>query len=226
MSGSQSVRTPDQATTLAETRKPIREQCPAPPKTTPALVIESGCSSELRRQACLLQRRKYRERGLGLERATAPHADEIILLAKYSGRPCGTLTMSAQFQPLQAEEAYADEINNLTEQGRTLIELKRLAIDAPQDAGLVMAALFDHAWHLLHAGPMASAALIEVHPRHASFYRRRFGFAPLAGPRLCPRAAAPGVLLMLSLPAVCVLPRACALPPVSRAAKARHFEMN
>jgi hypothetical protein len=37
---------------------------------------------------------------------------------------------------------------------------------------------------------------IEVNPRHASFYRRAFGFVIAAGERFCERAMAPSVLLL------------------------------
>ena len=216
MLGSSSARNQGEENTLTEATKPIRVQCPLPLKRTAALVIEAGCSVEMRLLASRLQRRKYRESGLRLAPAIGPSGEEIILLAKYNGRACGTLTLSGGLSPLQAQEAYAEEIKSLREQGHSLIEITRLAIDVADDAGLVMAALFDHAWHLLHVGPIASAALIEVHPRHASFYQRRFGFASIAGPRQCQRVAAPGVLHMLSLPALCELPRPPAAPLVSQ----------
>jgi hypothetical protein len=42
-------------------------------------------------------------------------------------------------------------------------------------------------------------AFIEVNPRHATYYKRLYGFETAGSPRTCPRVNAPAVLLRLRL---------------------------
>ena len=66
-------------------------------------------------------------------------------------------------------------------------------------AKAVLAHLFSAAYlvgRILHD---ATDVLIEVNPRHASFYRRIFGFVLLRGEWICARVNAPAVLLHLHI---------------------------
>ena len=80
-----------------------------------------------------------------------------------------------------------------------MVELRRLSVCSNVGAKAVLAHLFSAAYlvgRILHE---ATDVLIEVNPRHASFYRRIFGFVLLRGEWICARVNAPAVLLHLDI---------------------------
>lgn len=96
---------------------------------------------------------------------------------------------------LPLDSVYSDELNRLRDQGRVLIECgqfahRRQLADAGQrnEARLLLkveSSLRELMRHAFHYGEVhgANDFLIGVHPRHARFYCRAFGFAPMGEQR-------------------------------------------
>jgi hypothetical protein len=147
----------------------------------------------------LLVDRRYAWRGykLGAPRPAAG-SDEITLQACYATRVFGTLTLRVgPDHGLAADALFREELDAYRATGRRIGELTRLAIDPDLGSKEVLGALFHMAY--VYFGPASSVddVFIEVHPRHAGFYRRMLGFRPAAGGvcRHSPRVEAPAVLL-------------------------------
>jgi hypothetical protein len=147
----------------------------------------------------LLVDRRYAWRGykLGAPRP-AVGSDEITLQACDGIRVFGTLTLRVgPDHGLAADALFREELDAYRASGRRIGELTRLAIDPDLGSKEVLGALFHMAY--VYFGPTSSVddVFIEVHPRHAGFYRRMLGFRPAAGGvcRHSPRVEAPAVLL-------------------------------
>jgi hypothetical protein len=143
-------------------------------------------------QAFALLAASYRARGYeapGDEpyRFTAHHAlpGTVTLVAKHGARVVATLTLvpDNDVLGLPMESIYGDEIAGLRREDRKIAEVTSLA-----DAGLsvrefvlVFRALIklQMQYHARHGG---DTWVITVNPRHAGFYRKVLGYAPL-GPR-------------------------------------------
>lgn len=150
----------------------------------------------------LLIERMYGWRGLNLVESAMPtgRPDRITLVASESGEVCGTMTLGLDDeQGLLADTLYPDELAALRSRGARLCELSRLAMDTRHNSREVLGALihlvYIHA-RLIHR---STDAVIEVHPRHAAFYRRMLGFRIIGAERICPRVDAPAVLMHLEL---------------------------
>lgn len=99
-----------------------------------------------------------------------------------------TLTLIGEnAEGLPLDSIYADELHALRSEGRGLVEVGLLA-DRRRSTQRGAKALFDMmrwaAYFTLHTG--ASDIVIGVHPRHAPFYTRCFGFDRFALPSLYP----------------------------------------
>ena len=83
--------------------------------------------------------------------------------------------------------------------GRPLPQILKFALP------LVLGTLFHLAY--IHGRLIRGATdlVIEVHPRHASFYRRMLGFRIIGAERICPRVDAPAVLMTRVEPLIVVL---------------------
>ena len=150
----------------------------------------------------LLIERMYGWRGLNLVESAMPtgRPDRITLVASENGEVCGTMTLGLDDeQGLLADTLYPDELAALRSRGARLCELSRLAMDTRHNSREVLGALihlvYIHA-RLIHR---STDAVIEVHPRHAAFYRRMLGFRIIGAERICPRVDAPAVLMHLEL---------------------------
>lgn len=170
--------------------------CPLP-RSADEVWVSEGRGADFAALAAPLVARKYRERGFSAAPWEAHAGEEIILLAHQRGAIRGTLSLRLDHGELAAEDAYPHEVFRLRDQGWQLAEIIRFAVHAPDAGSVVSCALADAAWSLVRRHPAISCALIEVHPRHASFYQRRFGFDAIGPERHCPRAGAPSVLMAL-----------------------------
>jgi hypothetical protein len=126
----------------------------------------------------------------------------VTLLAEAGGRLLGTLTVGPDGRHgLLAAGTYAEEIDRLRDEGRRLGELTRLAIEKGADWKGALDALVQATWLVTRVVHALTDVLIEVNPRHVSFYQRVFGFEAIGSGRVCPRVGAPSVLLLLDLEA-------------------------
>ncbi len=90
---------------------------------------------------------------------------------------------------------YPEELDRLRQAGHRLCEFTRLAVDSKAASKPVLAGLFHTAF--LYASRLHgfTHAVIEVNPRHVSFYQRSLGFEIIGEERLNKRVNAPAVLL-------------------------------
>ena len=183
--------------TLATPTDPVDGACPRASYT-----VERADPVRHTQPLRLLIERMYGWRGLDLAESVVPTdcPDRITLVASDNGEVCGTMTLGLDGeQGLLADSLYPAELTALRSQGARLCELNRLAMDTRHNSREVLGALihlvYIHA-RLIHR---ATDAVIEVHPRHAPFYRRMLGFRVIGDERICPRVAAPAVLMHLEL---------------------------
>jgi hypothetical protein len=125
------------------------------------------------------------------------HADASPLADRDNANvPLTTLTAVLDHPAgLPLDSVYADELNRLRDQGRVLIECGQFAhrrqlgvVNQRNEARLLLkveSSLRELMRHAFHYGEThgANDFLIGVHPRHARFYCRAFGFAPLGEQR-------------------------------------------
>ncbi|MDB5810104.1 MAG: Long chain N-acyltyrosine synthase [Betaproteobacteria bacterium] len=125
----------------------------------------------------------------------------ITLDAHDSDKIMGTLTvrLDSRQTGLLADALYAKEIDAIRQNGRTVCEVSKLAVDPRFGSKELMASLFQLAYLYAHVIHRVHDAFIEVNPRHAGFYKRMLGFREIGELRTCPRVNAPAVLLHVEL---------------------------
>ena len=169
--------------------------------------VRLACSSEEQLAADRFVAKRYAWRGYIADRESqyspAEHGAALnyfTLLAYREQRIVGTLTVGVDSRSgLLVDQANRHIVDGLRGTGRRVVELRRLSVCSDVGAKAVLAHLFSAAYlvgRILHE---ATDVLIEVNPRHASFYRRIFGFVLLRGEWICARVNAPAVLLHLGI---------------------------
>lgn len=157
-------------------------------------------SSDTRRQsASMLIEKRYASRGYPT-RALEDDPQRITVLVFMEERIVGTTTLGLDGPAgLMADSIYKEEIDTLRAEGRSVCELTKLAIDDEYvDSKHIVAVLF-HLCKIYGEIHQATDFIIEINPRHASFYKKLLGFEEFGAERLCPRVNAPAVLLRLPL---------------------------
>ena len=125
---------------------------------------------------------------------------EVTLLAWSESDAVGTMTMGIDNgRGLQADETYAEKLDDLRAQGRTVCEFTRFAVSAVADSKATISGLFDLSYVLGRRMLGVTDVVVEVNPRHVGFYRRAFGFKSISDVRTCERVNAPAVLLRLDV---------------------------
>lgn len=160
--------------------------------------VRHARSRAQRRKACALIKSMYAWRGYVTDSAAAlPHNPNYVTLeASTKKKLFGTLTVGLDSADgLFADELYRREINVLRRAGHRVCEMTRLAFNPQYSSKEVIASLFHLAYLHAHAIHDATDILIEVNPRHASFYQRRLGFKQIGEPRTCTRVNATAILL-------------------------------
>ncbi len=132
-----------------------------------------------------------------VEIQASPNRLIFVALSAVEHELFGTLTLGLDSREgLLADALYEEEINVFRRAGRKVCELSRFAVDRRYGSKEVFASLF-HLAYVYARFHHATDAFIEVNPRHAAFYQRQLGFRRLGDIRICPRVAAPAVLLHL-----------------------------
>ncbi len=142
----------------------------------------------------------YASHGYHTESATTftNNPNQITFEATSKQILLGTLTLAIDSdQGLLADDLYKQEIDNLRTKNRRICEISKLAFNKNTGSKRIFAELFHLAYIYAHHKHKATNAVIEVHPRHASFYKRMLGFNQIGKQRICPRVDAPAVLLHL-----------------------------
>lgn len=149
-------------------------------------------------EASMLVRQMYAWRGYatGKESYSISDPHRLTLNAWQNDDLLATLTIGRDSTAgLLADTLYAGELAGLRGPDRVLCEVSRLAANPKFNSGDVLSALFKAALQYGKELFNASDAVIEVNPRHAGYYQRRYGFRQIGDQRQCPRVDAPAVLL-------------------------------
>lgn len=139
--------------------------------------------------------RRYTEKGLiddnpfavhTTPQAVGPHV--CVIYTTVGDTVVSTLTAMADHAgKLPLDSVYADSLNDLRRQGRVLVEVGLLA-DRRDTIRRTARTLFDMmrwtAYYTLYNA--CTDIVIGVHPRHAGFYTRCFGFETFAEPTAYP----------------------------------------
>jgi hypothetical protein len=148
-----------------------------------------------RRDARVLVQRKYAGRGYAVP-FISKKPRVLTFLAYDEGVVVGTVGLGADSpKGLSADELYRAEIDGLRKSGFRVCEFTRLAVDRTAASKSVLAGLFHTAY--LYASKICgyTHAVIEVNPRHVTFYGKELMFDPIGPERLNARVNAPAVLL-------------------------------
>ena len=157
---------------------------------------------QLRNKVSLLVERMYSWRGLHTHHPIMQddRPGQTTLVACSGDHLFGTLTVGVDAgQGLLADELYRPQIDAIREEGGRVCELTRLAMDPSFNSPNVMGTVFHLAFIVARLMHGMTDTFVEVHPRHAGFYRRMLGCRVVGPERICPRVGAPAVLLHLSL---------------------------
>lgn len=157
-------------------------------------------SSSRRVRASSLIQRRYAWRGYAATPLAGESPSRVTLSACIEDETVATITAGIDSdEGLYVAQCYAEEVRALREEGRSLCEFTKLAVDESVRGHAVLGAIFHVACTYASEVHRCTDVLIEVNPRHVRFYQRMLGFQPAAGERLDPAVNAPAVLLRLDL---------------------------
>jgi hypothetical protein len=125
----------------------------------------------------------------------------VTLLAEDGGKVLGTVTIRVAdaTQGLLAQKSYGSEIEGMCDQGHSIGEVVKLAVEDGADWKAVLNALLQATYLVARTFLALTDLFIEVNPRHVRFYQRVFGFVVASAESMCERVGAPSVLLRLNL---------------------------
>ncbi|MGE5099427.1 MAG: N-acyl amino acid synthase FeeM domain-containing protein [Deltaproteobacteria bacterium] len=157
-------------------------------------------TEERRSSASFLINRRYAWRGYAVGEQGVNTPSRITVAAHDENGTAGTVTVGLDSDDgLFVDGLYSQEADELRESGCHLAEFTKLAIDNNIHSKALLAALFHVAFIYARQIHACTDLLIEVNPRHESFYRRMLGFEPHGSLRRDPRIGAPALLLRLDL---------------------------
>jgi hypothetical protein len=150
--------------------------------------------------ASYLIQRRYAWRGYSVGKHAARAPSRITIAAHDSNGIVATVTVGLDTDDgLFIDGIYCEEANRLRQQGRRVAEVTKLAVENNSHSKPLLAALFHIAYICARRIHRCTDMLIEVNPRHESFYRRMLGFEPFGEMRSDPRIGAPALLLRMCL---------------------------
>jgi N-acyl amino acid synthase FeeM len=147
------------------------------------------------REAGVLVERRYAGRGFQVPPAQRDPS-LFTFLAYDEGQIVGTVGVRLDSpRGLSADDLYQGEIDALRAAGHRVCEFTRLAVDTTTASKPVLAGLFHTAY--LYAAVVSgyTHTVIEVNPRHVSYYKRALKFDQIGPERMNRRVMAPAVLL-------------------------------
>lgn len=126
------------------------------------------------------------------------------LIVKKDGRVCGTLTLVRETGgKLPIDELFSEEIGRIRETGSFICELSALAVEADLSNGErwgILLSLFRKAFILGHDLLGCTDFCMMIHPRHSTYYQRKFYFESIGDVKLFEKVkGAPAVPLRLNL---------------------------
>jgi hypothetical protein len=162
--------------------------------------IRLANTNSRRSQASYLIERRYAWRGYQVDDSADCAPSRITIAAHDDDATAGTVTVGLDSPGgMFVDGLYGQEVETLRNQGARLAEFTRLAIDNNVNSKPLLAALFHIAFIYARRIHRCTHLLIEVNPRHETFYRRMLGFESAGPMRGDPRVGAPAMLLRLCL---------------------------
>lgn len=163
--------------------------------------IRSADSCGQRSSASILINRMYATRGYpSTALSDEPPPSRITLVASEHDATLATITVGFDSpEGLHVDALFAEQADALRDAGRAICEFTTLAMDSVVRSRRVLASLFHVAYIYAHRVMSFDSVLIEVNPRHVSYYQRMLGFEVLGPQRFNQRVKAPAVLLCLDL---------------------------
>lgn len=126
----------------------------------------------------------------------------ILIVQDQNKKIAGSLTLVFDGNSkLPAEKIYGEEINELKTKGERMVEISRLVVcheyrNAKEVLLLLMNYLMIYTYHV----KSYSSLIIQVNPRHKTYYKALLNFDELGNEKSCPSVQnAPAVLLHLPL---------------------------
>lgn len=163
--------------------------------------IRGADSAGQRSSANILLARRYGWRGY--QTTALPEnqlSNRITLTATDQSLTIGTITVGLDtHEGLHAENSFSHEVQALRNAGRKVCEFTKLAVDTETASKRVLASLFHVAYLLAYRIRSFNTLVIEVNPRHVSYYRRLLGCSIAGNERTNESVQAPAVLLELDL---------------------------
>ena len=155
------------------------------------------------RDADVLVERRYGGRGYQIP-VVKRDPTLMTFLAYDEGQIVGTVSvrLDSPDKGLACDDLYREQVDALRAQGHRLTECTRLAVDTAIASKPVLASLFHTAYLYASVVRNYTYNVIEVNPRHASFYARALRFEPIGPVRMNRRVNAPAILLGVSFEAL------------------------
>jgi len=164
-----------------------------------AFKIRLAHSRPLNADAGSLVDRRYIRRGYRTAGPTGGDSNLYTFVAYDEGKLSGTVSIRIDSKRgLAADELYRDEIDELRKAGCKVCEFTKLALDVKVVSKPVLAGLFHTAYLFAARLRNCSFGVIEVNPRHVTFYRHALRFEPIGPERMNRRVDAPAVLLCVA----------------------------
>jgi hypothetical protein len=171
------------------------------PSNNNFFTIRGADSAGQRSSANILLARRYGWRGY--QTTALPEtqlSNRITLTATDRNATIGTITVGLDdIGGLYAENSFPREVQALRVAGRRVCEFTKLAVDTETASKRVLASLFHVAYLLAYRIRNFNTLVIEVNPRHVSYYRRLLGCSVRGNERTNETVQAPAVLLELDL---------------------------
>ena len=164
-----------------------------------SLVITLTNEERSRQEALALINRRYAWRGYGSDHKLSGRHEEITFSALFEGQLVGTVTLGADTgRDLAVDATFPEEMQFFRRKPNTrLCELKKLALEHSSDSKPVLGSLFHFVFIYGTNNYLGTDLLIEVNPRHASFYERMLGFRRVGAIKTNVSVNAPSQLMWL-----------------------------
>ena len=198
---------PSDGLVLVETPLRRRRMIPGSPvplaifgdETPQPLRIRLADSDGHRSAASFLVRKMYGWRGYEVQ-SNAQRNASVTFVASHETKTLATITVGFDSgEGVSAHSLYPEYVDHLRDKDARLCEFTRLAVDRNEHSKELLAMMFHVAYMYSRRLHGCTDLLVEVNPRHATFYRRLLGFQQAGPERVCERVQAPAVLLWLPL---------------------------
>lgn len=165
------------------------------------LAITLTSEERTRNEAAELINRRYAWRGYGSNHKLSGRRHETTFTARFDGMLIGTVTLAADSdRGLGVDATFPEEMQFFRRKQNTrLCELTKLAMECGTPSKPVLAALFHFVFTYGTNNFLGSDLLIEVNPRHASFYEKMLGFQRVGAVKTNMSVNAPSQLMWLAV---------------------------